>query len=90
MSDCALRGPCYIGIPSGRIYIGDGGEGIRVQSRQSQQLRRGDRVVVTGFQGRDGNRLVIREGVYQIIGSTELEPSQTIVEGGDLSQVADG
>ena len=74
----------------GRIYIGDGGEGIRVQSRQSQQLRRGDRVVVTGFQGRDGNRLVIREGVYQIIGSTELEPSQTIVEGGDLSQVVDG
>lgn len=74
----------------GRIYIGDGESGIRVHSRQSHPLRRGDRVIVTGFQGRDDSRLILREAIYQVIGSETVEPSQKFIEGSDLSQVADG
>jgi two-component system, cell cycle sensor histidine kinase and response regulator CckA len=75
----------------GRIYISDGGKGIRVHSRQSQHLRRGDNVIVIGFQGRDANRpIFLREAVYQVIGSTAVEPSPRIAEGEDLSQVIDG
>ncbi|MEJ6604451.1 MAG: hypothetical protein QNL51_17990 [Opitutaceae bacterium] len=75
---------------NGRIYVGNGEMGIRVHSRQLQPLRRGDRVDLVGFQGRDGNHPILREASYQVIGSVDVVPSSKFADGDDLSKVADG
>lgn len=75
---------------NGRIYVGNGEMGIRVHSRQLQPLRRGDRVELVGFQGRDGNHPILREAMYQVIGSIDVIPSSRFIDGDDLSKVEDG
>ncbi|MCF3648348.1 ATP-binding protein [Synoicihabitans lomoniglobus] len=75
---------------SGRIYMEETGASLLVHSRQRQPLRRGDRVEVVGFPGREGGRMVLRESTYRRIAEGASPPPVVIDEPGRLRAELDG
>ena len=79
-----LRGTVLHWSPQEWLWLENGTESIRVQTRQDDQLVRGDEIEVVGFYGRDGGRAVLREGQYRKVGTGELstplevDPTQTV------------
>lgn len=61
----------------GRILVEDEASALMILTRQDDPLRRGDKIEVAGFYGRQGGRAVMREAEFRKIGIGELSsPSQ--------------
>lgn len=74
---------------TGRIYVGNEDVAMRAQSRQVMPLRRGDVVNLVGFQGRESNRVVLREVIYRKTAGQGVLPSKQFRLGDDLTVAGD-
>ncbi len=72
-----LTGQILLHEPGRYLYLQDAGGGLFVLTRETGQLRPGDRVEAVGFPGRAGNRLVLREAVWRTVkAGTVITPQE--------------
>jgi len=86
-----VGGTVLLSMPTGVIYLDDGGETLRLLSRRDgADLQPGDQIEAVGIFGRDGSRSVLREAVYQKRDEGENSPAQALTNPATLNPELDG
>ncbi|HVU33032.1 MAG TPA: ATP-binding protein [Opitutaceae bacterium] len=72
-----LSGEVLYDEPGHYLYLQDGASGLRVQHRDTRPLAPGQWIEAVGLPGRDGGRLVLREGIWRPIAArTPIGPQR--------------
>jgi len=79
-----VEGVVTLAVPGQGFYLGRAGEGLWIQSLQISSVRKGDEVRALGFPSRDGQRVFLDDGIFNVMGHDRplaawpLDPAEAV------------